>query len=316
MVEVFETGAPRICGRVDRDQGELRGIREGLGIRSDISVPLEVAGERGGVLAAVSTAAEFFSDADLRFLTTVARWVGVVAHRAQLAEAASSQAMADGRRAAADELITVLAHDFGNFLTPLRGRLELLGRRAQRDGYDQYVRDAEELIRTARRLEQLVRELLDTARLEQGLFALNRAPVDLVHLVAMTVADFPPGAVELRTSQNDLIVSADAERVRQALENLLSNALKVQPADCPVIVEVAGRDEWATVSIADQGPGIPPEVLPRLFQRFGSGAGSPGLGLGLYLARGIANAHGGSLEADQTSGQGARFILKLHLEQP
>jgi len=314
MVEVFETGAPRQCGRVDLDQDELRGIREGLGVRSDISVPLDIAGSRAGVLVAVSASHDFFSEADLRFLATVARWVGVVAHRAQLAEAAAREAMAQGRRIAAEELVTVLAHDLRNLLTPLRMRIGMMGRRARRDGHEGYVRDADEIVRTVDRLEQLVHELLDTARLEQGLFTLSTRAVDLVELLRDTVADLAPGAVEVRTQAAEVVVCADPGRLRQAIENLLSNALKVQPEGDVVIVDLAVCESWATVTVEDRGPGIPPEVLPRLFERFGSGPGSVGLGLGLYLARGIAEAHAGSLEVDSRPGRGTRFTLRLPLE--
>jgi signal transduction histidine kinase len=314
MVEVFETGEPRHCGRVDLDQEELRGIREGLGVRSDISVPLQVAGTRGGVLAAVSTSHDFFSEADLRFLATVARWVSVVAHRAHLVETAAREAMAHGRRTAAEELITILAHDVRNFLTPLRVRIDLMGRRARRDGYERYVHDADELLRTVDRLDRLVHELLDTARLEQGLFTLSVRPVDLVELLRGTVADFAPGAVQMRAQQEELVVCADPVRLRQAIENLLSNALKVQPEEDAVVVHVDTCESWARVTVEDRGPGIPPEVLPRLFQRFGSGPGSVGLGLGLYLARGIAEAHAGSLDVDSRSTRGTRFTLRLPLE--
>src|SRR5438105_1937284 len=83
MVEAFQTGAPRRAGRVDRDTREPRGVRVGLGLRSDISVPLEVGRERRGVLCAVSASPEFFSDGDLRFLETVSRWMAMVAQRAR-----------------------------------------------------------------------------------------------------------------------------------------------------------------------------------------------------------------------------------------
>ena len=173
MVEVFQTGNARRAGRVDRDTRELRGLRVGLGIRSDISVPLEVAGERRGVLSAVSQSPEFFSDGDLRFLATVSRWVGMVAHHAELTEQASSEAAARARQGAAEELITVLAHDFRNLLTPVRGRLDLMARRARREGLERYLSDAQEVVRSLDRLNRLVHDLLDTARLKQGLLELN-----------------------------------------------------------------------------------------------------------------------------------------------
>jgi signal transduction histidine kinase len=301
---------------VDRDIRELRGVRVGLGVRSDIAVPLEVGGERRGVLAAVSTVPEFFGEGDLRFLVTVSRWVGMVAHHAEPTESVAAEAAAQGRRVAAEELITILAHDFRNFLTPLRGRLGLIGRRATREGQERYLHDAQELIGTVDRLDRLVRDLLDTARLEQGLFELNREPVDLVELARVTAADFAstPGAVEVRAPMDELVVCADASRLRQVVENLLSNALKVQPEGEPVVIELGTRDAWALVSVVDRGPGLAADIIPHLFQRFAAGAGSVGLGLGLYLARGIVEAHGGGLEVDSQPGQGARFTLRVPLE--
>jgi two-component system OmpR family sensor kinase len=317
MVEAFQTGAPRRAGRIDRDMRELRGIRVGLGVRSEISVPLEVDRDRRGVLSAVSTSPEFFSEGDLRFLGTVSRWVGMVAHRAELTENAATEAAAQGRRAAAEELITVLAHDFRNLLTPLRGRLDLMARRARRESQDRYLTDAQELLRSVDRLDRLVHDLLDTARLNQGLFELTCEPLDLVELARVTVADFAaePEAVEVRAPMDELVVSADSRRLRQVFENLLSNATKVQPAGEPVLIALEAIDGWASVTVADSGPGVAPEIIPQLFERFSAGSESVGLGLGLYLARGIAQAHGGSLDLDSRPGAGARFIMRLPLER-
>ena len=315
MAEVFELGTFRHCGRVDEDEVELRGIRLGLGVRSDISVPLEVAGVRAGVLAAVSSAPDFFSGSDLRYLATVSRWVGMVAHRAELVRTMSDEAASRSRTAVAEELITVLAHDFRNYLAPLRGRLELLGRRATREGHDRYVRDANELVASVDRLNHLVGDLLDSARLDQGLFALSKQPVDLLELVAQTVSDLiPDGHARVLAQAEELVVLADPSRLRQVLENLLSNALKVQPQTEPVVIELQADECWATVTIADRGPGIPSDVHPKLFERFSRGSGSGGLGLGLYLARGITEAHGGSLDADSVVGVGARFVVRLPLQ--
>jgi signal transduction histidine kinase/DNA-binding CsgD family transcriptional regulator len=316
MVEVFETGNPRLAGHVERDKRELRGIRIGLGIRSEISVPLVVDGERRGVLSAVSTAAEFFTEGDLSFLTTVAHWVAVVAHRAELAAGAVAEAAAAGRRAAAEELVTVLAHDFRNLLAPLRGRLELMARRSKREASDREQRDVEELIGTVDRLARLVRDLLDTARLNQQLFELNREPLDLVDLLRAVAAHAAPwpDAVVVQAPAHEIVVSADPSRMRQVFENLLTNAFKVQPSNVPVIVDVTASDGCAVVSVIDQGPGIPADVLPRLFERFTRDSSSTGLGLGLYLARGITEAHGGSLEVVSLPGQGTRFVVRVALE--
>jgi two-component system, OmpR family, sensor kinase len=112
----------------------------------------------------------------------------------------------------------------------------------------------------------------------------------------------------------------DPDRIRQALENLLANAVKHSPAGGAVSLQVAtlarGGDQAAVITVADEGPGIPPELLPRLFERFAAGPGSTGLGLGLYLASRIAAAHGGTLTVDSAPGHGARFALSLPCEGP
>jgi two-component system OmpR family sensor kinase len=103
--EVFRTGQPYLSGHVDQDDGELVGIREGLGVRSEMIVPLEVNGERRGVLAANSKTPEAFSEEDLQFLGSVTRWVGLVMHRTELTEEVARQARERGRREALEELI-------------------------------------------------------------------------------------------------------------------------------------------------------------------------------------------------------------------
>ncbi len=114
---------------------------------------------------------------------------------------------------------------------------------------------------------------------------------------------------------DELRVEADPRRIRQLVENLVANALRHSPKEEQVEVELRSekRDdgEWATIEVMDQGPGIVPELMPRLFTRFSSGPDSSGLGLGLYLARGIAEAHGGTLTVTSTPGQGTSFCLSL-----
>jgi two-component system OmpR family sensor kinase len=120
-----------------------------------------------------------------------------------------------------------------------------------------------------------------------------------------------PGAVEVQAPMDELVVTADASRLRQVLENLLSNALKVQPEGQPVLVVLETNEGSASVTVADNGPGVAPDLVPQLFQRFRAGADSVGLGLGLYLARSITEAHGGTLELDSRPGDGARFVVRL-----
>jgi two-component system, OmpR family, sensor kinase len=318
-VDVFLTGVPYATGQADQDPGQLRGMTEGLGIRSAIMVPLEVAGTRRGVFLASSARPNFFTEDDIRFLEAVSRWVGMVTQRAELTEQIATEAREQGRRVAADELIATLAHDLGNLLAPVKGRIELVQRRARREDRQRDLRDVEEAARAVDRVVSLVADLLDSSRLEQGLFALNRQPVDLVDLVRETCAALATNTVPMRidVSRQDLVLAADSNRIRQVLENVLSNAIKFSPPGAAVVVEIdvesTGAECWALVTVSDQGPGIPAELLPRLFDRFARGPGSSGLGIGLYLASRIVAAHGGTLIADPTATIGARFQMKLPL---
>ena len=317
-VQVFQTQTGYCTGHADQDPDELVGIVETLGVRSTVAVPLVVGDEVQGVLQAASARPDYFSEHDLRFLQVVARWVGMVAHRAELVERIARDAAEQGRQGAAEELITVMAHDLRNYLTPLRGRIDLIRRRAARENRADYLEDATELTHALTRLGQLVGDLLDVARLEQGIFGITVQPLDLVALAQEAAASFQTPDTEVRVvGPPELVVTADPDRIRQALANLVANAVRHSPPGAPVVVEV-GREpgaeaERALVTVADPGPGIPADLLPRLFERFAAGPGSSGLGLGLYLANRIAAAHGGSLTVDTALGKGTRFRLALPL---
>lgn len=320
-VEVYRTGRSYATGHADQDPEQLRGIIDGLGIRSAIIVPLHVGGVCRGVFLVSSSHPTFFAPEDLPFLEAVARWVGMVAHRTELIERIALEAREQGRRGAADDLITTLAHDLGNLIAPIKGRIDLVRRRAQRDGRDRDTLDMTAAALAVDRLTMLMRDLLDSSRLEQGLFTLEAQPTDLAELVRTTGAALATPQIPIRVEAPlELVLTLDANRIRQALENLLGNAVKHAPAGTPVTVSVTvddGGDQasgCAVVTVSDAGPGIPPELLPRLFDRFARGPTSTGLGLGLYLASRIVTAHGGTLTADPQPPVGARFILTLPLD--
>jgi signal transduction histidine kinase len=318
VVQVFETGKSWHTSHQDEDPEELPGVKYGLHVRSAIAAPIHVGGERRGVLECSSTQPGCFAPEDLRFLEATARWVGMVAHRVELVEERTKAIAAQARRAAAEELITVFAHDMGNHLVSLRMRIELLHQRALRKKTAEDIRDSEAAARSVAALTQLTSDLLDVGRLEQGLFSLRVQPVDVVRLVreVAVTATTPDNDVHYRGPE-ELLLFVDPDRLRQALANLVANALKHSPEGLPVVVEVAKQPRtdgnWVILSVTDQGPGVAPQVLPHLFERFTRGPASKGLGLGLYLAREIAQAHGGTLEVQSTPGKGARFELALPL---
>ena len=317
VVGVYQTGEPYMTGRADEDPVVLLGFTQGLGVRSMLVVPLMVNGERRGVVQAASAEVDAFTEEHLRFLGAVSSWVGMVAHRAELTEKVARDAAEAARRSTADELVTALAHDLGNQMVPLKARVDLLGRRATQIGDEKISEHAREAQLALSRLQRMISAMLDVARLDRGLFSLVRRPVDIADLARETAGQVGVrGEVQVRAPE-DLIVSVDPEALRQALENLLANALKHSPDNVPVVVEMGGREtpdgKRAVIEVRDSGPGIAPELMPRLFDRFASGKGSQGLGLGLYLARGIAEAHGGTLTVESKPGKGATFRLSLPL---
>jgi two-component system sensor histidine kinase MtrB len=149
---------------------------------------------------------------------------------------------------------------------------------------------------------------------------LDLKPVELGELakeVGNTLAT-PDHAVTVDCSE-DAVVRADPSRIRQCVENIVSNAIRYSPGEAPVTISIGtqkdGAGEWGCLQVRDQGPGIPDDILPHIFERFTSGPNSPGLGLGLYLARRIAASHDGELTVESAAGKGARFTLLLPLSQ-
>jgi signal transduction histidine kinase len=175
----------------------------------------------------------------------------------------------------------------------------------------------------ADRMRRLVDGLLDLARLDSGLRALNLAPLDLHSLLASAAEKFSLRAgtagITLTTDLPPSLapITGDADRLGQVVANLLDNALKHTPAGGRVTLSAAASPASVEISVSDTGPGIPAEDLARIFERFyqvdKSRARSSGLGLGLAISREIVEAHGGRLRAESVTGLGSRFTVQLPL---
>ena len=113
-------------------------------------------------------------------------------------------------------------------------------------------------------------------------------------------------------------MQVDPDRIRQALHNLLSNAITHTPDSVPILIgagtEVRNDARWAVITVHDEGPGIPSRLMDGLFARFTSAPSSPGLGIGLYLAREIVEAHDGTVSVESTLGKGTSFWVSLPLD--
>ena len=170
-----------------------------------------------------------------------------------------------------------------------------------------------------RRLSYMVKDLLDVSRLEGGFFCINRQPLDLVDLVhgVVDAARSDRRQIEAKTPEH-FIVWGDPGRLTQGVQNLVGTALTHTPAGVPIQVAADARTvadgEWEMVEVHDEGPGIPAHVLPQFFGQHASGEKFAGMGLGLYLARGVAAAHGGTLQVHSEVGRGATFSLLLPLD--
>lgn len=214
-------------------------------------------------------------------------------------------------------LLHVVSHDLRTPLAALSGQAQILRKRA---GADPWVAErADAILRASSRMTHMIEDLLDGALQESGKLRLDLEPVDLHAFLGETLArvagvlDVHRIDVALPGGQR-LVVVADAARLERVLVNLLSNALKYSPEGSRVRVEAEAREGRVVVSVADRGPGIPASDLPHLFESFFRGAGerrAKGAGLGLYGARLLVEAHGGTLRAENAPDGGAVFRLEL-----
>jgi signal transduction histidine kinase len=172
------------------------------------------------------------------------------------------------------------------------------------------------------RLAVLVGDVLDTSRIEAGTFTYRFDDVDLGELVRDSVAGISLAQDEVRVNADVRgempPVRGDRDRLQQVLANLLDNAVKYSPAGEEVKVTAFHLDSHLRIEVADRGPGIPSDQQRLIFEKFGRGhsagsPGKPGTGLGLFIARSIAEAHGGALEVSSTPDLGATFTLTLPL---
>lgn len=225
-----------------------------------------------------------------------------------------------------DDFLSAAAHDLRTPLTSVKGRVQLLRRRAGRGALEQdpLIGDLDRIEVGLNRMTSLIGELLDVANIQIGRpLTLHRGEVDLAELARNTVADQQniSGRHEFTVSAEGPIVGRwDISRLERALANLLSNAIKYSPQGGEIAVEVRADRDTAILSVADRGIGIPTADLPHVFDRFhrgGNAAGKiPGTGIGLAAVRDIVSRHGGSIEARNRPGGGAIFTIRLPLQPP
>jgi len=214
------------------------------------------------------------------------------------------------------ELIANVSHELRTPISALRATLENV--------VDGVVAPEPALLRTmlaqTERLQRLVTQLLDLSRLESGGTPLHKLPfpvVDLLDAVADEAALHSPDlAFDVQIDPLDLVVDGDPERLHQVIANLVENAARFAPDDTAVTLAARRAGPHVVLEVADHGPGIPPESLARVFERFyrtdeARSADDGGSGLGLAIARWIVELHGGTIRAETVEPHGCRMVVRL-----
>jgi signal transduction histidine kinase len=212
-----------------------------------------------------------------------------------------------------------VSHDLRTPLTRLRGMAEMA--LAGEPDVDRYREALADCVEECDRVLVMLNTLMDISEAESGVMQLHREPVALREIAARAVdlykdvADAKEVSLALTADDaSDVVVSADRTRLEQAAANLIDNAVKYTPAGGRISVRVQSEGPAALLSISDNGPGIPPNELPKIWDRLFRGDRSRterGLGLGLSLVKAIVEAHGGRVDATSVVGQGSRFTVRL-----
>ncbi|AXE25665.1 PAS domain-containing sensor histidine kinase [Streptomyces globosus] len=226
------------------------------------------------------------------------------------------------------ELIATVAHELRSPLTSVKGFTATLLAKWERFTDDQKRLMLETVDADANRVTRLIAELLDISRIDSGRLEVRRQPVDIAtavgrHVQALTANGQAPERFLVRVSRALPDLWADPDKIDQILGNLLENA--VRHGDGTVTIDVsptsltntAGKTEKGTaVTVTDEGPGIPEESMGRVFTRFWRGSKRGGTGLGLYIVKGIVEAHGGTITVGRGPGGGAEFRFILPVGAP
>jgi CheY-like chemotaxis protein len=252
----------------------------------------------------------------------VTEWKRLERERSELSREQAARQQAEEANRLKDEFLATLSHELRTPLNAIIGWLQILNSRA----IDPATRHTLDVIdRNAASLRRLIEDVLDVSAIVSGKLRLTLQPLDFRAAVRAAIDSIRPAAavrsidVESRVCSKDLPVLGDAQRLQQVVTNLLANAVKFTPEGGRIRVENMRHHDVAMLRVTDTGAGIPPEVLPHVFEQFRQGDSSAtrahgGLGLGLAIVRHLVNLHGGTVRADSRGeGHGATFTVRLPL---
>jgi signal transduction histidine kinase len=292
-----------------------------LGLRSELVTPLLLGARTIGMLTLSRDRVDVFSDDEIELVSLLGRLVATAVQniRAYEAERRRVEELARLSQLRAD-FVSLVSHELRSPMAAVIGAARTLQDRwrmlsaEQRESFLALIGDE------TSRLAELVGDVLDTSRIEAGTFSYRFEEVDLGRLVdeAVETAALAQQEVPVLASIRGGSLPAirgDRARLRQVLGNLIENAVKYSPEGGEVRVSAEAVNGEVQIDVRDAGPGIPRDQQARIFEKFGRvdvpGASKPGTGLGLFIARSIAEAHGGSLDVTSGLEQGATFTLTL-----
>jgi PAS domain S-box-containing protein len=219
--------------------------------------------------------------------------------------------------------ISVISHELKTPVALIKGYVSTL-RREDASWNREIVRDSLEVIEEeADRLTELIENLLDASRLQAGALAINLSDVALEPLARRIAERFrtqsPNHSIQVEFAPDFPVILADEDRLAQVLSNLISNSIKYSPGGGAIHISGQVKPKQVVVCVSDEGPGIAPQDIPHVFERFyrasDASRTTKGAGLGLYLARAVIEAHGGRIWIDPSPGSGARICFSLPREQ-
>ena len=295
---------------------ELAGLLGGCPARAALVVPLRAAGRSVGrmVLGRTRPGAGF-GGAEVALAEELGRRAAMALENARLF--GEARAATEARQ----HTLAVVAHDLRNPLTAIRMDADMLAA-VLRPQVGPFERETlERIVAITGRMDGLIQDLLEVSRMERGTLVLEALPRDPAALLADAAGSLRPLAaahglrLEVRAEDGLPPVRADGERVVQIVSNLVGNAVKFTPEGGAVTLACEPGEGEVRFSVTDTGPGIPPEQVPHIFGAFWQAkhADRRGLGLGLSIARGLVEAHGGRIWVESEPGRGASFVFTLPL---
>ncbi|MEP6732611.1 MAG: ATP-binding protein [bacterium] len=288
-------------------------VMERLRPRSLLAVPLRVSGRvSGGLVLCWSESDRHYSRDDLPLLEELARRASLAVDNARLFHEATQATRAR------DEMLSVVAHDLRNPLnTIFMGSASMIEDIADADSV--LGKQARIVKRAAERMNRLIQDLLDIRRTESGTLSIDARQESVAALMSEAMEMLRPlaaaASLELQSeiSENVSTISADAARLLQVLSNLVGNAIKFTPRGGSVVIRVEPLGDEVRFGVSDTGPGIAADQLPHIFGRFwqANRKDRRGIGLGLAIAKGIVEVHGGRIWVESTLGEGSNFYFTI-----